>query len=102
MILIWFVFAIFIVMTIYLVSGKGGWLISGYNTLPTDKKAEYDEKRLCKWIGYAMLLPLDIMLLLILLQDSESYILVESMVFVVYIIGIIVITNVKGIGKVKR
>lgn len=102
MILIWFVCALFIILTLYFISGKGGWLISGYNTLPADQKAQYDEKRLCKWMGFAILMPLDIFLLLILLQKSESYILLESVVFVVYIIGMIVFTNVKGIGKIKQ
>ncbi len=97
----WLVCGLFILLTFYFISGKGGWLISGYNTLPADKKAQYDEKRLCKWMGFAVLLPLDLMLLLIPFQDSESYILVEAMVFVVYIIGIIVFTNVKGIGRIK-
>lgn len=29
--------------------GKGADLIAGYNTLPAEKKAEYDVKKLCKY-----------------------------------------------------
>ena len=36
---------------IALLQGKGAWLIAGYNTLPDDEKAKYDELALCKATG---------------------------------------------------
>lgn len=35
--------------------GKGADLIAGYNTLPAEKKAEYDVKKLCKYMSKLML-----------------------------------------------
>lgn len=34
--------------------GKGAFLISGYNTLSKEKKAKYDEKAMCKFMGKSM------------------------------------------------
>lgn len=34
--------------------GKGADLIAGYNTLPAEKKAEYDVKKLCKYMSKLM------------------------------------------------
>ncbi|MPW24345.1 DUF3784 domain-containing protein [Alkalibaculum sp. M08DMB] len=35
---------IFIVLGILLFSGKGSMLIAGYNTMPVEKRRNYDEK----------------------------------------------------------
>jgi len=42
-------------LSIPLLRGKGGNLIAGYNMMPPEKKAEYDEKALCKFIGKILL-----------------------------------------------
>lgn len=102
MIIVKLMLAVFCLLTVYFVRGKGGWLISGYNALSKEEKAEYDEALLCRWVGYALLLPLDLMLLLIMLQKSERLILAESAVFTLYTIGIILFANTKGIGKVNH
>ncbi|MDT2046637.1 DUF3784 domain-containing protein [Priestia flexa] len=44
----------FLILAFVLSKGKGGFLIAGYNTLPTEKKAEYDEVALCKFMGKIM------------------------------------------------
>ncbi|MCI8514293.1 MAG: DUF3784 domain-containing protein [Lachnospiraceae bacterium] len=31
--------------------GKGKCLIAGYNTMPSEEKARYDEKALCRFMG---------------------------------------------------
>jgi len=52
---VWFVFIIFVIITILLLSGRGAFLISGYNTLSKEEKAKYDEKKICHVIGAGML-----------------------------------------------
>lgn len=42
---------LFIGLGIYLLQGKGGFLIAGYNTMPKEKQAEYDEVALCRFTG---------------------------------------------------
>ena len=45
-----------IIMAIFLLNGKGAFLISGYNTMSAEKKATYDEKALCKAVGWLLLI----------------------------------------------
>lgn len=40
-----------ILLAFYLCKGKGGFLIAGYNTLPEEEKAKYDEPALCRFVG---------------------------------------------------
>ncbi len=44
----------FILLGIVFSQGKGAGLIAGYNTAPSAKKAEYDEKALCHFMGKLM------------------------------------------------
>ncbi|WP_099466520.1 DUF3784 domain-containing protein [Konateibacter massiliensis] len=46
---------IFTVLGIYLLTGRGGWLIAGYNTASKEEKEKYDEKKLCRSMGVLML-----------------------------------------------
>ncbi|WP_203333521.1 DUF3784 domain-containing protein [Planococcus beigongshangi] len=46
---------LFIALGIYLLQGKGGWLIAGYNTMSKEEKEKYDEPALCKATGKLIL-----------------------------------------------
>ena len=39
----WIIFAVFAVMGVLFWTGKGGWLIAGYNTASAEEKKKYDE-----------------------------------------------------------
>ena len=52
--------ALFIILSLFLLSGCGSFLIAGYNTMSKDKKAQYDAKALCKFMG-KMFLPMGIL-----------------------------------------
>ena len=43
--------AVFAGIAVLLLSGKGAWLIAGYNTSSPEEKQKYDEKRLCRVMG---------------------------------------------------
>ena len=45
---------VFVLLGILFHFGKGADLIAGYNTLPAAKKAEYDVKKLCKYVSRLM------------------------------------------------
>ena len=45
---------VFVLLGVLFYFGKGADLIAGYNTLPTAKKAEYDVKKLCKYMSKLM------------------------------------------------
>jgi len=42
---------LFAVISVLLLTGKGSWLIAGYNTASKKEKAKYNEKLLCKVVG---------------------------------------------------
>ena len=44
-----------LVLSFYLLSGRGANLIAGYNTLSETEKAKYDKHRLCRSVGVLML-----------------------------------------------
>jgi len=47
----WAVNILMAIISIILISGRGAFLIAGYNTMSKDKKAKYDEKKLCRIMG---------------------------------------------------
>ena len=49
------IIALFAVMGILLLCGKGAFLIAGYNTMSETEKNAIDEKRLCRFMGKLML-----------------------------------------------
>ncbi|MDQ0427255.1 hypothetical protein QOZ98_000080 [Planomicrobium stackebrandtii] len=46
---------LFLILSIILLQGKGAFLIAGYNTMPAEEKAKYDEMALCKATGKVLL-----------------------------------------------
>lgn len=46
---------LFLIMGLVLLSGRGAWLIAGYNTMSPEEKARYDEKALCRSMGWMLL-----------------------------------------------
>jgi len=45
---------LFIIMGTYLITGRGSWLIAGFNMLPEEDKKKYNTKALCKYMGKVM------------------------------------------------
>ncbi|MGM8214826.1 DUF3784 domain-containing protein [Bacillaceae bacterium W0354] len=54
MIVLMFVIGLFIVLGIFLINGKGSFLIAGYNTMPPEEKEKYDTVALCQFMGKMM------------------------------------------------
>ena len=50
-IIAWVLNGIMAIISLVLLSGRGAFLIAGYNTMSKDKKAKYNEKRLCRMMG---------------------------------------------------
>ena len=48
-------FLLLLAMSIVLLRGKGAWMITGYNTMPKEKRDQYDTVALCKFTGKALL-----------------------------------------------
>lgn len=63
---------IFIILGLILRTGKGDWLIAGYNTLSEKEKNEYDKLALCKFTGNLMIFFAIMLLLLFFCTDYLS------------------------------
>lgn len=75
---VWLTGGLLFVVSIVLLSGKGSFLIAGYNTAPAEEKAKYDEKKLCRIMGAGLLLVSIIIVVMGLfaevLPESTAYI----------------------------
>ena len=49
--LAWVIVIIMLVFSVILLTGKGCFLLAGYNTMSKEKKQKYDEKKLCRISG---------------------------------------------------
>ena len=47
----WAVVVMMAVLSAILLSGRGSFLIAGYNTSSKEEKAKYNEKKLCRIVG---------------------------------------------------
>ncbi len=63
------IIGLFIVLGVIFSSGKGAFLIAGYNTLPKEEKEKYDTASLCKFMG-KMMFGISFCLLLWVLSDA--------------------------------
>ncbi len=50
-----FIFLLLLTISLVLRSGKGSFLISGYNMLSKEEKAKYNTKALCRFVGNMLL-----------------------------------------------
>ncbi|WP_240046452.1 MULTISPECIES: DUF3784 domain-containing protein [Bacillaceae] len=85
----------FLILAFVLSKGKGGFLIAGYNTLPAEKKAEYDEVALCKFMGKIMY-AISFGILLLGLSDvlaNQLLFIIGMIVFVVSIAFALIYLN---------
>ena len=48
---LWVVFVVLGLLSLVMLSGRGAFLIAGYNTASEEEKAKYDEKKLCRVTG---------------------------------------------------
>ncbi|GAB6109823.1 DUF3784 domain-containing protein [Fusibacter bizertensis] len=97
----WIVLGIFVIITIVLLSGKGGWLIAGYNTMSAEEKAQYDARKLSKSVGVLFLF-IDIEILIGSLVMNSSYGIKNETFAGLIFAGIIAITVIIGIILLNR
>ncbi|MDR2571104.1 MAG: DUF3784 domain-containing protein [Oscillospiraceae bacterium] len=85
----------FTIMGIFMLSGKGAFLIAGFNTMSESKKATYDKSALCRAVGI-LLISLSVLVILFPVASSmESMWLfwIICALFMVIPIGFIVYAN---------
>ena len=87
--ILWVVFAVFVILTIALLSGHGSKFISGYNTASKEEKARYD----VYGIGMGVIA---ILLLITGLFESflpSSFVYVLLVLIVIDVVIIIILSN---------
>ena len=52
---VWAGAGLMLALSLVLISGRGSWLIAGYNTASPEEKAKYDAGKLCRVTGWGLL-----------------------------------------------
>ena len=68
--MMWIIAGIFLILSIILLTGKGGFLVAGYNTASPERKAKTDGKKLSKITGVTMLLITIILVVMAMLGNK--------------------------------
>lgn len=89
---------LFLLIGIYMLTRRGGFLIAGYNTLPAEQKEKYDEKRLCRFTGVMIILAALYCALMEFTNMNEIY---ASIGFVVITLTFVIVVNVSSYFKAK-
>ncbi|MGK0576449.1 DUF3784 domain-containing protein [Macrococcus capreoli] len=96
MLIIIFLFAL---VGIYMLTGRGSFLIAGYNMMPKEEKAKYNEKRMCQFVGLLMLLTSIFVIIM------EYNLLPEYLTISIYIattLSAVIIMNVSNVFKIRQ
>lgn len=80
-----------IVAAVFLINGKGSFLIAGYNTMSKEKKEKYDEKYLCRFVGWLLI----IISVLMLFMLASIYLDIEWLLYC--IIALIIILPIGAV-----
>lgn len=86
MIAAYFVLGLLAVLSAVLLTGRGSFLIAGYNTASSAEKAKYDAKKLCRAVGTTLLLVTVATAGLLLIPSNSVY---STPYFVFYFIFIL-------------
>ena len=77
-----------LIMSLYLLNGKGAFLIAGYNTMSRKEQAKYDEKALCRCTGkFALWITCCLMLLPFATHS-------EDIGMTLFVVGIIMVSTI--------
>ena len=93
--IVWIVFVIFAALSITLLSGRGSWFISGYNTATKEEKEKYDEKKLCRTMGIGMSIIAILALIMGVLENilSAFFVYIALGIILIDVAGIIILGN---------
>lgn len=86
------------ICAIFLLFGKGSWLIAGYNTASKEEKEKYDEKKLCTSVGVFLLI-YGVMLSLIAVINTEEFAL--AMILPMILVPIVEVVYANKCCKIK-
>lgn len=98
----WGIVAIFLIITIVMLSGKGSRLVSGFNTMSESEKSRYNKRKISKNAGKTMLI-VDVVLIafMIILQFtwSAQMLMYSSIIFSACVVAIGIVAATGGFRK---
>lgn len=80
------------VMSFVLISGRGSWFVAGYNTLPEKEQAGYNKKRLCKTVGWGLLVIDIVVIILFAFKDripDAFHVIAGAVIFIDVVVMLI-------------
>lgn len=89
---------LFLLIGIYMLTGRGSFLIAGYNMLPQEQKQKYNEKRLCRFTGVMMIIAALYCAMMEFTNVNEIY---TSIGFIIITLTFVIVVNVSSYFKVK-
>ena len=86
---------------VVMLTGRGAFLIAGFNTMPKEKQARYDKEKLAKFIGLVLLLVTlcTAGMTLGLVFDITALWIIGSVLFGAVLIFAIIFANTKAFKK---
>ncbi|MGK0554652.1 DUF3784 domain-containing protein [Macrococcus capreoli] len=96
MLIIIFLFAL---VGIYMLTGRGSFLIAGYNMMPKEEKAKYNEKRMCQFVGLLMLLT-SIFVIIIEYNLLPEYLTIS--IYIATTLSAVIFMNVSNVFKIRQ
>lgn len=87
---------LFIIIGLFMLTGRGGFLIAGYNTLPAEQKAKYDEKRLCRFAGAVFIAEA---MCLVLMEYTEVNEVLSIALFIFIIVAFVILVYTSNYFK---
>jgi hypothetical protein len=93
-VIFWIVIGVLFVSAVILLSGRGGFMIAGYNTASPEEKRRYDQKKLTRSVGIALLV-IDIATVPLVFVHSPAYIIFYSVFLVVSVLALLAYVNTK-------
>lgn len=93
---------IFVVLTIVLLTGRGSFLVAGYNTLSEKEKEGFDKKKVSRQAGWLLLI-IDIPIITLNILDYLNKMKdIYAIITLIYIILAVVIYMLISSKKVKK
>lgn len=95
MIIGWIIVGLLAIMCVFLIRGRGGWMVAGYNTMEYEEKMKYEEKKVCRSAGFSLLIAdalFTVLLIVIQTGFGRNHILAVSLT-AAFIIIVFAITS---------
>ncbi|UBH15774.1 DUF3784 domain-containing protein [Macrococcus armenti] len=89
---------LFLLIGIYMLTGRGSFLIAGYNMMSQEQKQKYNEKRLCRFTGVMIIIAALYCAMMEFTNVNEIH---ASIGFIIITLTFVIVVNVSSYFKVK-